>query len=187
LIITISGRPGSGKSLVATRVASELGVRHVSAGDFMRSMAEERRVSILELSRSAEEHDAIDREIDARSARLSDEGGSFVMDARLGWRFVPQSIKVFLEVRPEVAARRIFGAARGAEHENVDLESTLEAIEARSQSETERYLSYYGIDYTDHSHYDLVIDTSDLTPGAVVGRVLEHVRSREAGQRHGLR
>lgn len=141
----------------------------------MRQMADERGVSILELSRAAEEHDAIDREIDARSALLAESGGRFVMDARLGWHFVPRSVKVFLEVRPEVAARRIFGARRGSERENVDLEATMLAIEERTNSERERYLAYYGIDYLDHTHYDVVIDTSDLPPDAVVGRILEHL------------
>ncbi len=141
----------------------------------MRQMADERGVSILELSRAAEENDAIDREIDARSALLAESGGRFVMDARLGWHFVPRSVKVFLEVRPEVAARRIFGARRGSERENVDLEATMLAIEERTNSERERYLSYYGIDYLDHAHYDVVIDTSDLAPDAVVGRIMEHL------------
>jgi CMP/dCMP kinase len=168
-------------------VADELGLRHVSAGDFMRQMAEERGVTILELSRSAEEHDSIDREIDARSAHLAEMGGDFVMDARLGWHFVPQSVKVFLEVSPDVAARRIFGAGRGSERENVDLEATMGAIEARTASERERYLGYYGIDYLDHGHYDLVIDTSDLTPDAVVGQIIEYLDSRRSGQRAGVR
>lgn len=160
---------------MARRVAEALGLRHVSAGDFMRQMADEREVTILELSRSAEEDDAIDREIDARSARLADSGGRFVMDARLGWHFVPDSFKVFLEVRPEVAARRIYGAGRGSERENVDLEATLRAIEERANSERQRYLDYYRIDYLDHGHYDLVIDTSDLTPDQVVGIILDQL------------
>lgn len=141
----------------------------------MRQMAEERGVSILELSKLAEESDVIDREIDARSADMALSGEGFVMDARLGWHFIPDSVKVFLEVRPEVAARRVFGAGRHAERENVDLDATLLAIEARTASERDRYLEYYGIDYLDHGHYDLVIDTSDLTPDQVVGRVLDHV------------
>ena len=135
MIITISGRPGSGKSVVASKLARELGIPHVSAGDFMREMASERGMSILELSRTAQGTDEIDREIDARTVRLASEGGSFVMDARLGWHFIPDSIKVFLDVSLEEAARRVFGADRDAELENVDFESTLTAIAERTESE----------------------------------------------------
>lgn len=141
----------------------------------MREMAREQGVSILELSRTAEEGDAIDREIDQRTVRMAEEGGDFVMDARLGWHFAPASVKVFLDVRPEVAARRIFEARRGSEHENIDLQTTMRAIEVRTESERDRYLAYYGLDYTDHDHYDLVIDTSDKGVDEVVDLILGHV------------
>lgn len=148
---------------------------HVSAGDFMREMAGERGVSILELSRSAENDIEIDREIDERTTRLAEEGDDFVMDARLGWHFAPESVKVFLDVRPEVAARRIFDARRGTEHENIDLKTTQRAIESRTESERDRYLTYYGLDYTDYDHYDLVIDTSDIGIDDVVDRIMSHL------------
>ena len=57
MIITISGKPGSGKSTVAKRLAAELGLTHVSAGDFMRDMATERGITVLELSAIAENDD----------------------------------------------------------------------------------------------------------------------------------
>lgn len=180
-MVTISGRPGSGKSLVAKMTADALGLRHVSAGDFMREMADERGLTILELSRLAEDDDAIDLEIDARSARLGGESQGFVMDARLGWHFVPSSVKIFLDVLPEVAAQRIYGAGRATERENVDLETTVKAIKAREASERERYASYYDLDYTDHANFDLVIDTSELTPDQVVNRILSYVGSATPG------
>jgi cytidylate kinase len=147
----------------------------MSAGDFMREMAAERGISILELSRLAERDDAIDAEIDGRTRRLADSGEDFVIDARLGWHFVPESFKVFLDVRPDVAARRIYGAQRGTESENIDLETTRAAVESRTRSETARYREYYGLDYTDPAHYDLEVDTSDLTVDQVVERVLSEL------------
>jgi predicted cytidylate kinase len=177
VVVTISGRPGSGKSVVASKVAQALNLRHMSAGDFMRQMAAERGMSILELSRVAEEGDEIDREIDARTMRLAEQGGDFVMDARLGWHFVPNSIKVFLEVDPLVAAQRIFEARRQSEVENVTIEETQRAVQDRTESERRRYLDYYGVDYGDHANYDLVIDTSELPIDRVVENVVAYVRS----------
>jgi cytidylate kinase len=156
-------------------------MRHVSAGDFMREMAAERDLTILELSRSAENADAIDQEIDARTVRLATESDHFVMDARLGWHFIPHSFKVFLEVRPEVAAQRIYGAQRGAEHENISLEDTKRAIQSRTKSEKIRYMTYYGLDYADHSQYDLVVDTSDKTIEEVVAAVLTGIETQGTG------
>lgn len=181
-MITISGRPGSGKSVVAGRVAERLDIRHVSAGDFMREMAEERGLSILELSRLAERGDDIDREIDARTVRLGRESDDLVIDARLGWHFLPRSFKVFLEVRPEVAARRIYEASRGSEHENVDLSTTRQAIASRTASEEKRYRDYYDIDYGNHDHYDLVIDTSERTVAQVVDLIVAGVGAAKSGK-----
>lgn len=186
MIVSISGRPGSGKSAVAIRVARRLGVAHVSAGDFMRQMAEERGMSILELSRSAEVGESIDREIDARTVRLGEESNDFVIDARLGWHFLPNSLKVFLEVTPEVAAQRVFAAGRASEQENTDLDGTRRAIESRTESEATRYRDYYGLDYADHTHYDLVVDTSDKGVDEVVELIVARVEAERSGNVGGM-
>jgi predicted cytidylate kinase len=153
-------------------LARRLHLTHISAGDFMRELASQRGITLLELSRLAESDESIDREIDERSAHHASEGDGFVLDARIGWHFVPHSFKVFLDVRPEVAASRVFGARRGTEPENVDLEATQESIRRRTDSERQRYLDYYGLDYLDPAHYDLVIDTSELTPDQVVDMIV---------------
>lgn len=143
----------------------------------MRDMAAERGMTILELSRSAERHDTIDREIDARTVQLAEREDEFVIDARLGWHFIPESLKVFLDVTPVEAARRVYEAARGAEHENVSLEDTLAAIESRTESERRRYLDYYDLDYTNHAQFDLVVDTTGRSIDDVVTVIVDHVRA----------
>ncbi len=178
MIVTISGRPGSGKSAVGTRLASRLGYDHHSAGDFMRAMAAERGMSILELSRIAENGDAIDREIDGRTRLLGDTSDDFVIDARLAWFVLPEAVKVFLDVSLDVAAERIYGADRGSETENSDLEATRRAIAARTDSESLRYERYYGVNYLDPGHFDLVVDTSDRSIDEVVDMIAEFVQAK---------
>ena len=171
MILAISGRPGSGKSSVAKELAARLGLRHVSAGDFMRQIAEERGISVLELSRIAEDDDAVDREIDARSAQLGATGESFIIDSRLAWFFIPEPVKVFLDVSIDVAVSRIYGDERGSERENIDLDTTKRNTEERAASEAFRYQTYYGIDYLDPSNYDLVLDSSELSVHAVADEI----------------
>lgn len=142
----------------------------------MREMAAEQGLSILELSKAAENRESIDREIDARTVRMAETSDELVIDARLGWHFVPHSVKVFLDVRPEVAADRIFNAGRGTESENVTLEETERAIRERTESERKRYLDYYDLDYT-AGEYDLVIDTSDLMIDEVVKAIVDYVEN----------
>lgn len=181
MIVTISGRPGSGKSTVARLLARRLGLDHVSAGDFMREMAAERGISVLELSRIAEHDDAIDREIDERSRRLGRERDGFVIDSRLAWHFIPNAFKVFLDVQLDVAAQRIYGDRRGSEQENVDLDATRHNTEARRASESKRYAAYYHIDYLDPANYDLVVDTSALDPAGVVDLIVARLHEDGTG------
>ena len=141
----------------------------------MREIAVERGLSILELSRSAERNVSIDHEIDARTRRLGAEADHFVIDARLAWHFLPKSVKVFLEVRPETAASRIYGAGRAGEHENIDLAGTKEAIARRTASEVERYERYYGVDYLAPSNFDVIIDTSDLDIPGVISAICAYL------------
>lgn len=100
------------------------------------------------------------------------------MDSRLAWHFIPESLKVFLDVSPDVAARRIYGDARHSERENVDFAATRRATEERARSESQRYREYYGIDYLDPGHYDFIVDTSEMSVEAVVDHIEAFVRSR---------
>ncbi len=101
-----------------------------------------------------------------------------MIDARLAWYFIPRSVKVFLDVSIEMAAARIYGDRRERETENVDLLATQAAVEERLKSETDRYRRYYGIDWLDRTHYDLVIDTSPLSIAEVVAEILEYLETR---------
>jgi CMP/dCMP kinase len=175
LVVTISGRPGSGKSTVAKALARAIGAKHASAGDFMREMAAERGISVLELSHVAESDASIDWEIDARSARLGATAEDLVIDSRLAWHFIPSSYKVFLDVDLDVAVQRIYGDRRGSELENVDLASTRRSTEERARSEALRYQAFYGIDYLDPANYDLVIDSSHRSVDQIVGEIVSHI------------
>ena len=176
--ITVSGLPGSGKSTVGKALAANLKLKHLSAGDFMREMAKERGISLLELSKIAEKDSSIDDEIDKRTAELAKKEKNFVMDSRLAWHFIPDSIKIFLTVSLDEGARRIFNDLRPEEKENSSLERVKENIETREKSEQLRYKKYYNIDYADSKNYDIVVDTTKLTPEEAVGIIAAFAKKR---------
>ncbi len=132
--------------------------------------------------RVAETDPSIDAEIDARTVSLGATGESFVIDSRMAWHFIPDSVKVFLGVRTDVAAARIYGSLRQTERENVDLAATTAALVERTRSEADRYLRYYGIDYLDTGQYDIVIDTSQIPVEDVVQRLLDGVEAVRNGR-----
>ncbi len=177
--ITISGTPGSGKSTVAKKLAEKLGLRHFSAGDFQRDLAKEKGVTPLELAKMAEADPEIDKKTDSWAEAVGEADDNFVMDSRLAFNFIPDSVKIFLDVSEDDAARRIYHDMRPEEKENTTQGATYESIKKREESEKKRYQQYYGIDYTNPDNYDLVIDTTEVPVAEVVKKILKFINERE--------
>lgn len=178
MIITIAGRLGSGKSTLAKIVAKKLGLKHYSTGDFYREIARKRGVTPLELAEIAKHDKSVDKMLDERQVKLGKEEDDFVIDARLGWFFIPNSIKIFLDVSQEEGARRIFSQKRKDEKENTSLEKTMENIRKREESEHQRYEELYKADYLDLSNYDLVVDTTNIPIDGVAKKVVEFIKRK---------
>lgn len=180
IIITISGRPGSGKSVVAKALAKKLKLKHYSTGDFMRAMAKRRGVTLLELSEKAKlDHGKIDRQLDAYQKKLGATQTDFVIDARLGFHFIPHAIKIFLDVEPKVAAARIVKQRRGGVEKIRTLAEATRELAKRTRLERERYKKYYGVDYMQKKNYDLTINTTRRSIGGVVKQILGFLKRKQ--------
>ena len=176
MIITISGKPGSGKSTVAKELAKKLNLKYYSIGDLMGRIALEKKISLLQLSKIAEHDESIDKELDQKQIQLGKTKDNFVIDSRLGFYFIPNSIKVFLDVSLEEGAKRIFKTKRADEKENISLNDTIKNIKKRIKSEKKRYKKYYGIDHYDKKNYDIIIDTTKRDVKQVVRIILDKIR-----------
>lgn len=179
MIITISGKAGSGKSTVARELAKQLKLKHYSIGDLMRQMAKERNISLLVLGKAAEKDKSIDKELDERQIKLGKEENNFVIDGRLTAHFIPNAdVKVFLECEDSVRAERILKDERKDEKSR-DINEVISKIRERESSERKRYKQYYGIDYYDEEMYNLFIDTTKLNVKEVVGRIMGSMGKRK--------
>ena len=168
--ITISGAVGSGKSTISRILAKKLGYIHYSIGEFMREIAKKRNLSIMELSDRAEVDPTIDEELDEKQKSIGKEKDNFIMDSRLGFHFIPDSLKIFFTVDIKEAAKRIYNDKR-AEETYKDVEEAIIFLKKRMRSENIRYKEYYGIDFPKKEHFDLIIDTTDKTPEEVVADI----------------
>lgn len=178
MIITISGLPGSGKSTVGKIIAEKLGFRYLSMGDIRGQMAMEKGLTIDELNTIGEKEDWTDKLADDYQKKLAETEDNLVMEGRLSFHFMPNSFKIFISVDPDEAANRILQN----KHERLDekaVETPEEAREAllkRLESDKKRYLKYYGIDYTDPTHYDFVIDSTKASVEEVVSQILDKLK-----------
>lgn len=178
MIITISGRAGSGKSTVAKLLSERLKLRHYSIGDIMREMASEKGLSLLELNGLAERDKSIDLELDNKLKELGRSKDNFAVDGRLAAFFIPHAeIRIFLDADLRVRAERILNDKRQQEKSS-SIKETMASIKKREESEKKRYKDYYGADYLDKKLYNYVVDTTRLTPKQVVGRIIKFVKSK---------
>lgn len=163
-IITIAGRPGSGKSATSKMVAEKLGYDHFSSGDLFRALGEERGQDVLRMNRSAEQNAEIDHLVDQRLQQIGREDNKKVIDSRTAWHWIPQSFKVFLDLDLMVAANRIIQNAEPErmESENIPHDPAVYAgmLQERLDSETRRYMNLYQINPYAIENYDLVVDTN---------------------------
>jgi cytidylate kinase len=177
-IITLTGDLGSGKSTVSAILCRQLGYEYVYTGAIQRKIAERYGMNTTELNQYAETHPEIDEEIDNTFRALAN-AGKLIVDSRLAWFFLPGSFKIFLQTDLKVAASRIAADKQRKGEHYPDVEEAARQIALRKASENKRYMELYHANCADLTQFDLVIDTSSLTPEAVADDILRHYREWE--------
>lgn len=180
-IITIAGKPGSGKSTTARLLAEELGYDRFSSGDLFRAIAKERGVDINTINQLAETEREIDHAVDERLRQIGTHDDCLVIDSRMAWHWMPQSFRVYLDLDLEAAAARIIAhmdpERRAVEHVPEEPADYAALLEARLASEIKRYQNLYQVNPYDPENYDLVINTADCEPATVAATVREQFQA----------
>jgi cytidylate kinase len=171
--ITISGLPGTGKTTVARLLQQRLGLRYVYSGEIFRQHALKHHMSLEDFGKYCESHREIDEELDRYQLEILREG-NVILEGRLsGWlayqNHIP-AIKVLLQADLQIRADRIVQREQG------DVEKRKQEILKREKSEASRYKSYYGVDISDTSIYDLIIDAGNKTAEQVLEVILVHLK-----------
>jgi CMP/dCMP kinase len=102
-----------------------------------------------------------------------------ILDSRLSYWCQPDAFNVFLDVDETIAAQRILTANRATDNHGT-LAATIEENRKRREGETIRYMNLYQTNPLDLSNYDLVINTTYLTPDQVVEQLIIWFKNYEA-------
>jgi len=108
MIISLSGAHGSGKSTIAQKLAEELNWPRYNIGGLRRAAAQKRGLTLAEYNKLGETDPQTDREVDEYQKELSRTQDNFIIEGRASWYFIPRSLKIYLDVTPDVGAERIW-------------------------------------------------------------------------------
>jgi CMP/dCMP kinase len=187
MLITLNGKPGSGKSTVARALAQKLGYPMLDVGHLRRDAARQRGLHLDAYNVWAEKHPAAgDRAFDRAMVAKARQSKNLLISSRTAFHFLPESFKVFLDVSFREGARRVFqnlGRKRNEGSRLTSKASVERSIRQRVASDTRRYRRLYGFRIFDRRHYDFVFNTSRIPIPTVVRKVESAFRSwqREQG------
>ncbi len=180
-IITISGKPGSGKSSTADRVAELLSYTRHSSGDIVRQYLAKHKITLEAYNEQAHENHNLDARVDEELRHLR-EHEDIVIDSRLGFYWIPESFKVYLDLDLDTATARIYKdvtsnkSRQMAGTSNTSLSTVAEQVRNRMNVEQGRFKAMYGVDPFNTGNFDLIIDTSRNDPQSVAINVFDYYK-----------
>lgn len=166
--IILSGLAGTGKTTIGKLLSEKLKYEFISVGDFSRKFAlETYGLSINEFQQKCKIEPGLDKQIDEKFQEYCNNKVKLVIDYRLGFKFIKNSFNVFLSASEEIAIMRIKNSNRQNE------KSDSESISNRNNEMKNRFMSLYGVDFTDEKFYDLKINTDNQTPETIAEEIIK--------------
>ncbi|HFC76611.1 MAG TPA: hypothetical protein ENJ27_00030 [Candidatus Moranbacteria bacterium] len=184
MIITIGGLPGTGKGTVGRKLAKFLNYSFVSGGDLFRKVAEKNGMTMEEFDVYMKKNPEarVDKEIDSLQKKMGETDNNFVLESRLAWYFIPDSIKIKLDAEEDERIRRISNDDNNDRiaYQKESFEKTKQKTKERTRVHQEKIFEIYGIkDMMADEHFDYIVDTTNLNPDEVFEKILKYVRNRE--------
>ena len=168
--ITISGDIGTGKTTLVNNLAKKLGWKHINAGEFFRKWHKVHGVSLEETKQIPED---IDRKMEKDFQDQMQSENETIFESRLaGWlaKDLPDVFKILCVADFDVAMKRM------AEREGISVDEATRRGKERSQALQEKFDSLYGAgDYLNPKYYNLVVNTTTLSPEETLEFVLAHL------------
>lgn len=171
--IAISGDIGTGKTTLAKNLARKLEWIHINAGDYFRKWHKENNIPLEESEKVPEEVDiAFDKNFQEKMRTSSNT----IFESRLaGWlaRDFGEVYKILVTSDSNEAMKRV------AERDGISIDEAKRRARERSKSHHEKFKRLYGAsDYLNPKYFNLVVDTTSVSPDHAVGQVLDKLNKQ---------
>ncbi len=166
MIITLTGRPCSGKSTVASILKDKYNFRIIKVGDIFKEEAKKRNMNSEEFSKLRLNDPTFDYQIDNATVELGKKyaRNKVLFDSRLAWHFIPNSFKVYMDLSDDEITKRLVNSDRVGLEKYSDPKKAKKALLDRERNDRANYIKIYNVDISDLSNYDLVISNENCTP-----------------------
>lgn len=175
MIITITGKPCSGKGTVAKEFCNKFNFEYICTGDMFREYAKQFGYdNILIFQEQDQNVKKIDKLVDDKIYKIGKtrQNENILIDSRLAWHFIPNSFKVFIDVDENVAGERLLSADRETE-KTTSLADAINQLKSRWKVENDRYEELYGVNNLNAENYDFIVDSSNLSPSEIVKKIYD--------------
>jgi len=173
LVICVAGMTGCGKSTLAKRLAKKYGLKYLSGGGMLKTLAIkighkpsergwwESEEGMKFLQQRTKNHE-FDKKVDEELIEWAKRGNVVFDSWTMPWLLKENTFKVWLEVSPEERARRL------ARRNRFSVEEALSVLKEKDAKTKNIYKSLYGFDLgEDLSPFDLILDTTELVSDEV--------------------
>jgi cytidylate kinase len=180
--ITIGGASGTGTSTIARKLAEKYNYKFYSGGSIQRMNAAKRNMTIEDYDVFLKSHLEIDQEVEKTQIEIGKNEDDFVMESRMAWFCVPDSIKIKLDCEQNKRIQRIVDSINKGERISQDPMTFEEAVQKtleREESYTKRWDELYNVGWNDNKNFDFIVDTSEIGIDEVLKNCVEFVESKK--------
>lgn len=186
-VICISGMTACGKSTVAKRLAEKYGLRYLSGGETLKSIAEKEGFKVDGDGWWETEHGTrflkertlkpdFDKMADDMLLKAARKGNVLLDSWTMPWLF-NGGFKIWLEASREIRAKRL------SVRDGLSYDEALRILDEKDETTRRIYEKLYGFKLgSDLSPFDLVLDVENLTPEEVfcaIAQVLDSLISKK--------
>lgn len=170
--IAISGKICTGKTTLFKNLQKKLKWKIFSVGQYFRQYVKNHH---LTLENAEEQNDKLTRQIDFKAKRLLKTKKHIILE---GWMAgimandIPCTLRVFLTCDDKIRIKRF------CQREKISYREAKKKILTREKNLFQKLKQiYHRSDFTTKKNYDLIINTSFLTPQEILDKVLNRLTS----------